>query len=206
MIGSKLRPLFARLLFEPAVNLLQRVPGMTPNVLTLLSLVCGVAVLPAFYWQHQTAAWVLILLTGYLDCLDGALARRTGVQSEHGAVLDSIADRFVDAALLLGLYSVAPAERGWEVLAMLSSLYVNMSTYLVLSVFTRSRNHKGYADLPSLMERPESFLLIFVMALVPTWFTPLAWAYTALTLFTVGQRLWTHRQQQRGANNERRRG
>ncbi len=202
MIGPKLRPLFARLLFDPAVQVLRRVPGLTPNVLTMLSLLSGVAVLPAFYWDHHATALVLILLTGYLDCLDGALARRTGVQSESGAVLDSIADRFVDTALLVGLFSVAPAERGWETLAMLSSLYINMSTYLILSVFTRTRNHKGYADLPSLIERPESFLLIFVMALVPGWFTALAWTYTVLTLFTAAQRLWAYHRQHRSAQLE----
>jgi len=43
-----------------------------------------------------------------LDCTDGDLARLTGKVTRRGAYLDRVFDRFVDAALIMGLVAVNP--------------------------------------------------------------------------------------------------
>ena len=74
-----------------------------PNVLSALRLV-GV---PLFLWlilsAHDGWALVVLMLSGVTDYLDGKIARRFGLVSKVGALLDPIADRLYILTTLLGL-------------------------------------------------------------------------------------------------------
>jgi cardiolipin synthase len=74
-----------------------------PNVLSALRLV-GV---PVFVWLILTErdGWALLvlMLSGVTDYLDGKIARRYGLVSKVGALLDPIADRLYILTTLLGL-------------------------------------------------------------------------------------------------------
>ena len=63
-----------------------------PNALTLSNLLMGtIAILATFHYSYT---WVIYLIGGCLvaDILDGALARKMGVDGELGIQLDSLAD------------------------------------------------------------------------------------------------------------------
>ena len=79
-----------------------------PNHLTILAGVIGV--IPAFliYYGRFYEAVATIFISQILDCTDGDLARLTGKTTRRGAYLDRVLDRFVDAALVIGLVSVNP--------------------------------------------------------------------------------------------------
>jgi cardiolipin synthase len=74
-----------------------------PNVLSALRLV-GV---PVFLWailtEHDALALVLLAASGITDWLDGKIARRYGLVSRVGELLDPVADRLYIASTLLGL-------------------------------------------------------------------------------------------------------
>jgi cardiolipin synthase len=74
-----------------------------PNVLSVLRLV-GV---PIFLWailaEHDVIALVTLMLSGLSDYLDGKIARRFGLESRLGQLLDPFADRLYIATTLLGL-------------------------------------------------------------------------------------------------------
>ena len=74
-----------------------------PNVLSMLRLV-GV---PVFLWailsHRDTLALVVLMLSGLSDYLDGKIARRFGLISRLGAILDPVADRLYILSTLLGL-------------------------------------------------------------------------------------------------------
>ena len=53
--------------------------------------------------RHLFAAGFVVLLAGFFDILDGALARHTNRTTRFGAVLDSILDRLAEAVLLLAI-------------------------------------------------------------------------------------------------------
>lgn len=53
--------------------------------------------------EHLFAAGFVVLLAGFFDMLDGALARSSERASRFGAVLDSTLDRSAEAALLLSI-------------------------------------------------------------------------------------------------------
>jgi phosphatidylglycerophosphate synthase len=68
---------------------------ITPNQLTLLSLVTGLAFCPVFLWVSKPAALGLLLAHVLLDGLDGPLARFTGKASSRGSFTDTSTDQIV---------------------------------------------------------------------------------------------------------------
>ena len=79
---------------------------MTPDQVTMLALVCGLLVGPAFAYGNRAAlalGGILFYLAFVFDCVDGKLARATGVTSARGAALDALADGGRRAAGCLGL-------------------------------------------------------------------------------------------------------
>ena len=70
----------------------------------LTNLAIGAAVL--IITGNLFAAGFLVLLAGFFDILDGALARQTERTTRFGAVLDSTLDRLGEAVQLLGLLAL----------------------------------------------------------------------------------------------------
>jgi archaetidylinositol phosphate synthase len=112
MTLEQLRPVANRLL-EPFVDVADRL-GLTPNAVSGVALgvagAAGVAfALPAASedlvlgdgWYVVGA--VLVFCNGWLDLVDGALARRLGAESAGGDLLDHVFDRYADIAILVGL-------------------------------------------------------------------------------------------------------
>ncbi|MDX9857111.1 MAG: CDP-diacylglycerol--serine O-phosphatidyltransferase [candidate division Zixibacteria bacterium] len=65
---------------------------MFPGIFTMGNVVCGFfAILSAFDGKITTACW-FVLLAGFLDVLDGKVARLSGSTSRFGIELDSLAD------------------------------------------------------------------------------------------------------------------
>ena len=73
-----------------------------PNILTLVRVVLTAALL----WLHPlgTPFFVVYLLAGLTDMIDGPLARWLGAASEFGAKLDSAADTFFVFVVLVRLW------------------------------------------------------------------------------------------------------
>ena len=87
---------------------------LLPNILTLFRMF---AVAPIVYWLIQGqyfAAFVLAVLAGISDLLDGYLARRYGWMTHFGGVLDPLTDKLllVSTVLTLGWLQQIP---GWLV-------------------------------------------------------------------------------------------
>jgi len=89
----------------PVVRLLVRA-HITPDAITWFgfSVAIGAAVLIAT--EHLFAAGFVILVAGFFDILDGALARHTNRVTRFGAALDSSLDRLSEAIWLLAILIV----------------------------------------------------------------------------------------------------
>jgi phosphatidylglycerophosphate synthase len=87
---------------EPIARGLGRI-GLTPNHLTLIGF--GIAIVAGFAAASQAwlAAGLLVIFGGVFDLFDGALARATGQASRFGAFMDSVFDRWGEAAIYLGI-------------------------------------------------------------------------------------------------------
>ena len=99
---SGVRKTVANRVTEPAVWLLART-SITPNAVTWFGFLLAIGAAALIITEHLVAAGILVLIAGFLDILDGALARRTNQTTRFGAILDSTLDRFSEAVLLLGI-------------------------------------------------------------------------------------------------------
>ncbi len=77
--------------------------GLTPNQVTVASLVIGILAAAAFAADAMILGAVLVLVAFVTDCVDGQLARYTRTYSKRGAWLDSIFDRTKEYAVYAGL-------------------------------------------------------------------------------------------------------
>lgn len=82
-----------RRLFAPALRLLERA-RVSPDQLTLLSLIAGLFFFPLLFWS-PTAALIALGLHALIDGLDGPLARKLGTASRRGSFLDTFCDQLV---------------------------------------------------------------------------------------------------------------
>ncbi len=114
------RPL-ARRLTPVALRL-----GLTPNQVTLVSVVLGLAAAAAFAvgsWPALVAGAVLLQLSLVVDCVDGDVARYRRMFSPVGAWLDASTDRLKEFACYGGLAWGADAGRtGWLLAAAMLTL------------------------------------------------------------------------------------
>ena len=69
--------------------------GITPNIVTIISIFIGVSA-GIFWWfpYNITLAFLgvaVLIIANILDCVDGQLARMTGIKSQVGRILDGFA-------------------------------------------------------------------------------------------------------------------
>jgi len=106
MTLDQLRPVANRAL-APFVGLSVRL-GLTPNAVSVISFVLAVAAAGSFTVAGNDSVWylvgaVLVFLNGWLDLLDGALARELDTASKAGDMLDHVLDRYADLIIIAGL-------------------------------------------------------------------------------------------------------
>ncbi len=101
MISRWIRTWYSALL-RPFLHFIARL-GITANMLTVVSLFV-VTIAGILFAFHETilGAWIL-LFGGFLDGIDGELARITGIKSPFGGFLNSICDHCGDFAIYIGL-------------------------------------------------------------------------------------------------------
>ena len=104
--------------------------GLTPNALTVIGsvLTASVGLLVAQGWF--VPAGLCLWLFSATDTLDGALARATNRVSVFGAFLDSVCDRYAEAAVFFGLawyyqWTANPLGLALAYLALIGSLMVS---------------------------------------------------------------------------------
>jgi phosphatidylglycerophosphate synthase len=145
----------------------------------------------------------LWLLNRLLDGLDGALARRTGRQSDLGAYADILSDVVVYAAIPIGIAAGQDGQAAWIAAgALLATFYVNAIAWSYLSALLERRGAgagaRGEATSvtmpPGLIEGAETVVLFAVALAVPGWSVAVMWGMAAGVAVSVAQRaLWAAR-------------
>lgn len=106
MTLDRFRPLADRAL-TPSVTVAKKL-GLTPNGVSVIAFVLAGAAGGAFYLAGMrtslyAAAAFLVFCNGWLDLVDGALARELDVASAAGDMLDHVLDRYADIIMIVGL-------------------------------------------------------------------------------------------------------
>ena len=99
---EQIRKLTGARFTEPVVRVLAKT-GITPDTLTWLGLILSIVSAVLIAGNNLITAAVVLIIAGFFDMLDGALARHTGRVTKSGAILDSTLDRLSEAAVFIGM-------------------------------------------------------------------------------------------------------
>jgi phosphatidylglycerophosphate synthase len=186
VLDSYFREPYQKILVDPIATRLQL---RSPHLITGLGCLFGIMVVPllAFHWSLFAAG--ALLISGYCDTLDGTVARRLGRPTKAGAALDILSDRLVESAVIIGFFLFDPS-RALLCLLMLMAAFLCVTSFLVVAIFTENESVKSFHYSPGIMERAEAFLFFLGMILLPSLFSQLAFAFSALVLLTAVVRTW----------------
>jgi archaetidylinositol phosphate synthase len=157
--------------------------GLSPNHVSILGII--LAVLSAItYWQWQLdpllliLAPLLMLASGLLDALDGALARTYGEATNFGGFFDSLLDRYADAVIICGIILGGLTEVSWGLAALVGSMLVS---------YARARAEAAGVKMESvgLAERAERIVLLALASFLSfVWLDALCWGVLVLAVLT----------------------
>lgn len=143
--------------------------SFSPNIVSLASLVASFVAGILYASGSFCAGGIVLLLSGFLDTLDGTIARLTEQSTRFGALLDSVLDRYADFFIFAGLL-IYYRYHGVFFIIILAIL----GSFMVSYVKARAES-LGKMRVVGLMQRPERVLLIVAGSLltVPaSWYDP----------------------------------
>ena len=142
--------------------------GITPNALSWTSLVLGGLAGVALAYGYFGFAALSATVSAFLDTLDGMVARKMGLASDAGEVLDAAIDRYVEFFFLSGLVIFYQPYPILQIIALLA-----LSGCYMISYSTAKAEALHIPPPPGIMRRPErAFYLILGSALSPI---PIPW-------------------------------
>jgi CDP-diacylglycerol--glycerol-3-phosphate 3-phosphatidyltransferase len=163
-----------------------------PNLITLVRIV----VVPLFMWillSHSSKSdplrWFAVLLfvaAIATDGVDGAIARKLGLVTNLGKILDPVADKALIGGAMVGLSLIG--ELSWTITVIILLREVGITVYRMVVVRKRVIAANAGGKLKTILQGILFGFLLSPLDFYWTWLTPLE---GLLLLVTVAVTLWT---------------
>jgi CDP-diacylglycerol--glycerol-3-phosphate 3-phosphatidyltransferase len=185
MISNWVRTWYSKVL-EPTLQAMARF-GITANMLTIASMLTVILAGVLLALGKPILGACVLMFGGFLDGIDGPLARVSGAKSSFGAFLDSICDHCGDFAIYLGL--LIPAIRSHALVEILL-IFVAMFAS-VFGSHVRSRAGMVAIDTKTvgIFTRFERIFLLFICILLGK-VTIALWGLAIFNSFSALQRVF----------------
>lgn len=162
--------------------------NISANQVTVLAFVLGISSGIWMLMGEPLIATAVLWISGLLDAVDGAIARKTGTSSSWGALMDITFDRIVELSVIISLAVLYPQAR--LVLIMLTgSIIISMTVFLTVGALSKNTKNKAFYYQAGLAERTEGFIMSSLMMLFSNHIIIITIVYFLAILFTAGQRL-----------------
>lgn len=178
---------WARQVAQGAVSPLARL-GISPNTVTVIGFLLNIITAAVIVTVNLRIGGVLLFLSAIFDMLDGALARAANRQSRFGAFLDSLLDRYSEAAILGALLYVFATGHNVGAAAL---VYIVAIGSLLISYARARAEGVGLEAKVGIAPRPERVIILGIGLLINQTTTVSALVILAvLTHVTALQRLY----------------
>ena len=168
--------------------------GLSANGVTLGGFLLGLAALPMLAAGQFGWALIVILLNRLGDGLDGAIARVTGA-TDLGGYLDILCDFLFYGAVVFGFTLAAPENRLAGAFLLFSFIGTG-SSFLAFAILaarrgreTSLRGQKSFYYLGGLTEGSETIFAFLLAAVLPDWFSVIAYVFGTMCFLTTGTRV-----------------
>ena len=199
MLNRFARAFFTRLLTPIATALLRL--GVRPDAVTVVGTLGVCAGALVFYPRGDFLVGTLVITAFvFSDNVDGIMARLSDQQGPWGAFLDSVLDRFGDAAIFIGLALWFAGEG--DDLRMVALCLACLALGAAVSYAKARAESLGYSADVGIAERADRLVAVLVTTGLVGWFDlPIVvlevvlWLLAAASAWTVFQRVRTVRRQ-----------
>jgi archaetidylinositol phosphate synthase len=162
--------------------------NLSANAVTVLALCVGL--MPALILLlgfSNIVAVAILWFSGFLDAVDGTIARKTKSSSPFGTIMDITFDRIVEISLIIVLgYKYSSNLLIFVVLAV--SIILSMTIFLTVGATAEKSSEKSFYYQPGLAERTEAFIMFSLMILVTSYIDYITLIFAGMILFTAAQR------------------
>ncbi|RLI68290.1 MAG: hypothetical protein DRO63_02940 [Candidatus Gerdarchaeota archaeon] len=158
--------------------------GLMPNVITIISGVFAIATAVMYALQGHLVSfnywWVLgftlMVITGFIDVIDGSVARATNKTTKFGKVLDPVMDRFAEFCFLLGIaigkYTYEPLSSTFTNILPVGAICMFSFAGIVFASYARARGESVApitVESVGIMERREKLILLYLGNILYIW-------------------------------------
>jgi len=179
-LSDQMRVVFKGVL-DPIGGFFNRL-GIYPNTMTIIGLAGNVIGAVLIALGNMPVGGIVIIVMGFIDTLDGTMARLRGMPSEFGAFVDSVTDRYSELVIFGGLLYYFLNKGDW-----LSALAIYLAASgSVLVSYVRARAASvGMDTKVGFLSRFERYLvlapsLLFNIPMVGVWIIAVFANFTAL--------------------------
>lgn len=160
---------------------------LNPNQVTILALLLGISTSIFVYFDMAIVGVVVLWLSGYLDAVDGAMARSSNSSSSFGTLLDVASDRLVEVSMIVVL-GMKFIDVRLNLIILTASIVMSMTIFLTVGACSEKKGMKSFYYQAGVAERSEGFILFSLMILLPQYLGIITNIFSVLVLFTAGQR------------------
>ena len=153
--------------------------NIDPNIITFLGFIVALISGYLFFINSILIASVLVLLNGFLDILDGAIAKKFNRITKLGDFLDHSFDRLADIVILAGI-TFSPLIPDW--IGILVIIFVFLVSYL--GTQAQALNFKRLYG--GLIGRSDRIIIIFLGGILTVFYPPsLYYAMLVLLILSI---------------------
>lgn len=161
---------------------------LKPTQVTVIALVTGIFASIVYYFDNIVIAILLLWVSGFLDAVDGTMARKMKAITKTGTLLDICFDRVVELVFII-VFALKHQDSTFALLCLTSAIVLSMSVFLTSGMLMENKGKKSFHYQAGLMERTEGFIMFTIMMILNSFMRIMAFIYAGLVLFTAMQRL-----------------
>lgn len=163
--------------------------NLKPTQITIIALLLGILASMHYYFNNISISILLLWISGYMDAVDGAMARKSKTTSKTGTLLDICFDRVVELAFII-IFAMKHEGAVFALLCLACAIVLSMSVFLTSGLLIENTGKKSFHYQAGLMERTEGFIMFTIMIAFNSFMKQTTYIYAALILFTAVQRLF----------------
>ncbi len=180
-IGHRLDPVFISV-----YRFIFRNTFVAPNTITIAGALFGFLAAFLIFFEHPVLGAVSLLVAGFLDILDGAIARGSGRVTQFGGFFDSVLDRYTDLSVMGAIIFVYVRHNQFD--HALAGFIAAIGCALI--PYARARAEAASISCKTgILERPERTLFLLVGLFIPFLLNYIVIILAVLTHVTVIQRI-----------------
>ena len=161
---------------------------LTPNNVTTIALLLGIVSATLLYFNKSILAVIVLWISGYLDAVDGAIARKTNSSSSFGTVLDITFDRIVEIGIII-VTGIKVVDVRFNLIILLSCILISMVIFLTVGAVSEKNGVKSFYYQAGVAERSEGFIMFSLMILSNDYLGIIINIFSLLIIVTAIQRI-----------------